>query len=440
MIRKIICIIALLTMVLNLCGCELYTADTAELLNPPKLSGELSPIAEVLEKTAGKDFVFKYPSRGDYRSAVVTEDIDGDGSFEAFAFYSTTERDNVTMHINIIDRVDGEWKSVAEQKIVAGSVDRIEFCELDNDGVLEILVGWEIYGTSEMQLAVYSVGKNSLTQRLLQKYTHFTTCNLDEDERNEILIIKTASAEQVNSASLFALSEEGITEISSCELDSTAKTVNEPVIATLSTGKPAVYIDEIKGVGAVTEVLFLEKGSLVNPLFQPDTKETVSTLRSVSFTFTDINGDGVLEIPVQENVPSVARSEVNEKLYLTNWCSFNGEKLTVQMTAMINSVDGYYYTIPAKWVGNIAILKDTESSLREIYKYNPVDMTVGNSIFYIKAVDKKDWDDGKYKAKGVSEILNDGETSFICRISEEAEAEGLTLEDVRANFKLDQSK
>lgn len=436
MIRKILSVIIIIILVLSLSGCDFYTADTAELLSPPALSGELSPIAEVLEKSVGDQYTLKYPSRGNYRSAVVTEDIDGDGSFEAIAFYSTADGETITMHINVIDKEQSGWKSVAEQKIVAGGVDRLEFCDLDNDGIKEILVGWEIYGTSEMQLAVYSVGKNSLTQRLLQKYTHFVTCNLDEDDRNEILIIKTATAEQVNSALLFALSNDGITEISSCELDSAAKTVSEPFIANLSTGKPAVYIDEIKGVGAVTEVLFFEKENLVNPLYDPDTKETLSTLRSASFTITDINEDGIIEIPVQENVPSVTRSDVNEKLYLTNWCSFNGEKLTVQMTTMINVNDAYYYTIPAKWMGNIAVLKDTENNIREIYKYNPEDMTVGNSLLYIKAVKKKDWDDGKYKAQNVNEIMNNGETSYICRISETAAAEGITLENIRSNFKL----
>ena len=134
------------------------------------------------------------------------------------------------------------------------------------------------------------------------------------DDRSEILIIKSDTAELINKASLFALTNDGITEISSCELDSTAKTLSEPVVASLSTGKPAVYIDEIKGVGAVTEVLFVEKGALVNPLYQPDARETVSTLRSASFTLSDINADGVYEIPIQENVPSGSGSQNNEKL------------------------------------------------------------------------------------------------------------------------------
>lgn len=435
MFKKILAISLGLAMCLYLCGCDFLTADTAELLSPPALSGDLKPIAEVINKSAPDGYTLKYPSRGIYRSAVIREDINADGVLEAFAFYSTTDGETITMHINAICKTDEGWKSVAEQKIVAGGVDKIEFCDLDADGVKEILVGWEVYGTSEMQLAVYSLGTASLTQRMLQKYTHFTTCDLDENDKNEVFVIKAYIAEG-NTAALYGLTDKGIAELSSCMLDSVAKTVNEPVLSTLSNGKPAFYIDEIKGVGAITEVLFMEKGSLVNPLLIPESRETLATLRSVSYTFTDINGDGILEIPVQENIPSVSSNAVNEKLYLTNWCSFNGESLTNQMTAMINVNDGYYFVIPAKWYGKIAVLKDTENSLREIYNYNPEDMTIGERLLYIKAVKKKDWDDGKYKATGVEEITNDGTTSFICKISDSALTEGLNMENIRNSFKL----
>lgn len=436
MIKKTACFIISAILCMCLCGCDLLVSETAELLSPPSLSGELAPIAEAIKESAGGVYNFEYPSRGNYRSAVVQEDINGDGIFEAFAFYSMTDGETSTMHINAIANEKGTWRSLAQQKIVAGGVDRLDFCDLDGDGTKEILVGWEIYGTSEMQIAVYSLGENSLTQRMLQRYTHFITCDLDEDGKNEILLIKANTAEQVNSASLFEFNQDGVTEIASCALDSAAKTVNEPIVAALSTGKTAVYVDEIKGVGAVTEVLFIEKGALVNPLYQPDSKETLATLRSASFSVQDINGDGVMEIPIQENVPSVSRSEVNEKLYLTGWCSFNGEVLTKQITTMINVDDGYYYTLPAKWIGKIAVLKDTDNNLREIYRYNPENKTVGESLLYIKAVPKKDWDDGKHSAEGIFEIVNNGETSFICKISAVAEKDGLTAKDVKSNFKL----
>lgn len=436
MFRKILCIFSIFTVVFFLCGCDIFTADTAELLSPPALTGDMYPIAEAIKESVSPDYTFEYPSRGDYRSAVVQHDINKDGILEAFAFYSTQDRETATMHINAVVTKDGKWSSAATQSIVAGGVDRIDFCDLDHDGTDEILVGWEIYGTSELQLAIYSLGENALTQRLLEKYTHYITCDLDDDDRNEIFIIRSSPAESKNTAHLYALTTVGVSQISSCELDSSAKTLNHPTAATLSTGKPAVYIDEIKGVGAVTEVLFLEKGKLVNPLLEKEAKETVKTLRSATFETYDINEDGLLEIPVQKEVPTVTKSGVSEKLYLTNWCSFNGEALTNQLTTIINVSDDYYYCIPQKWIGKIAILRDSENSLMEIYRYDPKEKVSGERLMYFKAVKKSDWDEGVYKNRDVTELVNNGETSYICYISSAAEKDGIDTDKVKKDFKL----
>lgn len=436
MLRKILAIWLCISLSIGLCGCGFFTADTAELLTPPEPVGDIKPISEVIKKTATSGYVMKYPSRGDYRSAVIREDIDFDGTFEAFAFYSVTDRDIITMHINAICLRNGEWTSVAVQQIVAAGVDKIEFCDLDGDGIKEILVGWQIYGTSEMQLAVYSLNENSLTQRMLQKYSHFISCDLDDDGKNEILVLKTGFAEANNTASIYELDENGVIESSSCELDRTVKTVNEPIVDTLSNGKPAVYVDILKGVGTVTEVLFMEKEKLVNPLYNSQTGETIATLRSVSFGIEDINGDGIIEIPVQTDVPSVIHSDLNEKLYLTNWCSFNGEKLTNQMTTMINVNDGYYLTLSQKLIGKIAILKDTEKQVREIYSYNTKKGAVGESLIFLKTVKKSDLDKGKYNNLNAAEILNRGADSVICKVSGAAEKYGIDLEYVRNNLKI----
>jgi hypothetical protein len=210
--------------------------------------------------------------------------------------------------------------------------------------------------------------------------------------------------------------------------------VGEPVVSQLSSGKPAVYIDSVKGLGAITEVIFFENGELLNTLYDSELQENSKTLRSAAFTTYDINGDGILEIPVQENVPAVANAEVTEKLYLTKWCSFNGESLTTQLTAMINTIDGYYYIIPQKWVGNIAVLKDTDNRIRQIYSYNNETLTVGDSLLYLQTFTKEEWENGKNKTSGLTEVMRDGQKVFVCEISASAKQEGLTLENVKSNF------
>lgn len=436
MYKKIIALMVCLFGIMCLSGCDLFAIDTAELLSPPMLSGELKPIADVITKTAGEGYSLKYPSRGDYRSAVVREDIDGDGILEAFAFYSVTDGETVTMNINAIAKRNGEWESVATQKIVAASVDKIQFCDLDGNGIKEILVGWEIYGTSEMRLAVYGFTENTLTQRMLQKYTHFETCDLDDDDRYEIFLINADIGGVGNTASLFALTDSGITQISSCALDSASKTFNEPVISSLSNGKPAIYIDEIKGVGAVTEVIFLEKGILVNPLYSEETKETTATLRSVSFSATDINDDGIYEIPIQESVPSVLTNDANEMLYLTNWCSFNGETLTIQRTDMINVNDGYSYTVPARFIGNIAVLKNTSAHIREIYEYNSEEGTIGSSLVLLKAISTAEWKEETLRGTNGAEIIKRDGMVFVAYISDTAKARAITIDTVKSSFSL----
>lgn len=419
-----------------LCGCEFFTVDTAELLNTPKLSGDISPIAEAISASAGGEYTLKYPTRGSYRSAVVQNDINADGRMEAFAFYGITENEAATMVIDVICNKDGNWISAARQKIVAGGVDKVEFCDLDNDGIEEILVGWQIYGTSEMQLAVYSFDGERLTQRMLLQYSYFTCCDLDENGKNEIFLIMLNSVGQINTASLCELTDSGVSEIYLCELDPTVRIVNEPTVSHLSSGKAAIYVDEVKGVGAVTEVLFIEKNRLVNPLFNQETRETLATLRSATLAVQDINDDGILEIPVQSDIPSVAKSAVNEKLYLINWCSYNGETLTTQITTMTNVNDGYYYIVPSKRVGQLAVYKDTDSHVRELYSYNSETGTVGDMLISFKTVKKSDWDNGKYTSDGFAEITHDSITSYICRISEAGTVAELTLDEIRRNFKL----
>ena len=426
------CIAALLTVCIciSCSGCG-FIDGTDEMVSPPELTGEMAPIANALYKVAGNDCDLKYPADGKYRSAIVLEDIDTDGVFEAFAFYSTSGDEMTTMHINVIRQSGDEWKSIDDKTIVATGVEMVEFCDLNADGIKEILIGWDVNGVSEKQLSVFTFDHNALSQQLLQAYTSFLCCDLDDNGTSELFVHQLNAVEKTNMAMIYNYEEDAITQTAGCIMDGSVKSASAPMLATLSTGEKAIYIDEVKGVGSVTEVLYNRGGELVNPLLDNENLlENISTLRAASIPTADINDDGVLEIPVASELPN-AKSD-GETLYYTNWCAFDGKKLSVKMVTVVNTVDGYYLKIPSKLVGNIAALKDIENRQRKFYNFDTQNNLLGNLLFVITAVKADRWDSSDFARGNNIEIARTSDTVFVAELGDGAE--DITVETLKEIF------
>lgn len=375
-------------MCLLLCGCDLFAFDTAELLSPPEPAGDSGHIIAALNASVKTDYTLVYPVSGDWRSAIIEEDINGNGRFEAVVFYSTNDDERTLMHMNVIIDDYGTWRSIEDISIPAGGVDLVEFCDLDGNGVSEILVGWEIYAGSERQLAVYEMVNNSLLMTMMQKYTNFVCADLDGDQNPEIFVQELDTANSSNKGFIYRMEKSGVIEPSGTALDNTVKSAAQPVVSVLSDGTPAIYIDEDKGAGAVTEVLYLENGTLINGLLDISDNQyvNVKTLRASSISCKDIDGDGVIEIPVEAYVPN-ADPLSQENIVYIDWCDYDGKELKVKTTALVNKLDGYMITVPERWKGNIAVSRDTERRRRTVYAFDAETQTVGQRILTVAAGD-----------------------------------------------------
>lgn len=433
-LKNLICILLALCICACICGCG-FVDNTDDMVSPPELTGEMSPIAEALYDSAGSDCDLKYPADGDHRSAIVLEDINGDAVFEAFAFYSTSDDEMTTMHINVICQKDGKWTSVADKTIVAIGVEMVDFCDLNNDGAEEILVGWEVNGNKDKQLSVFTFRNNTLDQLLLQAYTSFLCCDLDSNGTNEVFVHLLNTAEKTNKAMVYNYSENGIAQTAGCIMDGSVKMASEPILSVLSNGQKAIYIDEIKGVGSVTEVLYLSKGELINPLLDSENSyENIVTLRAASLEIKDINNDGILEIPVASDLPNAVSD--GEKLYYTNWCSFNGEKLSIKLITIVNTVDGYYLTVPNTMVGQLAVLKDTENHERKFYYYDASTATMGDMLFSITSIAADEWDSRDFNKGDMTEISRTDDVVFAAVLGTLADAFAITTDVIKDTFNI----
>lgn len=406
--KKVTALVLCLIFCVTLSGCDILSPQTDELLSPPQLTGDMYPIEQALKESVKEQYTLKYPSHGEQRSAVMLQDIDNDGEEEAFAFYSTSNDDLTTMHINAIVRDGEKWKSVAVQNIIASGLQKVEFCDLDGDGKKEIVVGWEIYAQSEKRVAVYSLERNKMIPRLMQHYTSFLCCDLDQNGINELFIHDLNTADSKNTAALYVIEDTGNTQIAGCIMDNKVSETREPILSALSNGTPAIYIDETKGVAAVTEVLYMSGGKLLNNLLDTaNSMEKISTVRPASIYCRDMDDDGSPEIPIASELANADSTSV-EKLYYTNWCSYDGQTLTQKDVTIVNTADGYMLDIPAKWIGSIAVAKDTDKRTRTVYFYDAEKQIVGVKIVTFKVVDEKEWNKKSYDKKDTIEISRSG--------------------------------
>lgn len=429
MLKRLCCLILTVAACCSLSACSLLDLETDNLLSPPRLEGELYHIQEALIDFAGDEITLKYPTAGDYRSAFILRDINGDGKEEAIAFYSRTEDSTVMMHINILTKED-EWKSKGDISLVGSGVEKVVFSDLAGDGIEEISVGWSIYGTVERQVGIYSFDGKVFTQRAMENYTEFFTVDIDDDKKEELFVINLNSTEKIATAKAISINQSGVEEKGVANLDGSVSSYYSPVVSSLSDGRPAVYIDAVKGSGSLTEIVWFEDGGLKS-IYDGKAAATTLTYRSNIVASRDFTGDGIIDIPLQSLLLSTADKEDFDKVYVTDWSSFNGEKITKSESAFMNYSDGYYITIPKSRQDRLHLARKTDSRLRIFYSYDPETHTQGNEVFRVLVLSKVDYEAGR--GEGYSLIGEKGNLYFLARVAEENEI-AFTKEELIQNF------
>lgn len=394
-----------LMLCLCLCGCEGIGLGSGEnLLSPPEPSGEYALINAALKDSITSKYTLKYPTKGDYRSAIIVNDLNGDEVNEAIAFYSTTMDNTVTVHINFILKNEGEYKSVGDIKIVGSDVECVEFADLDKNGNTEIIVGYNIYGNVDKQVAVYEFSAGTPVQKCLEKYTEFIVCDLDSDGVSGLFIADLNSTDKTAVAKLMQVKSGNIVQTGSCPLDGNVTSFYRPQITKLSSGRPAVYIDAVKGTGMITEVVYFDNGVLSNPFFDTETFATNATFRQSAVMCRDINADSVLEIPMLSPLPTASNLVLTDGISVTKWCVPEGNNLIVVSALIMNYTDGYYLRIPDNLSGNLCIMRKTDSRLRVVYLYDSETGKATNELFRIQTVAEKTWDSADYQKDGFDEL------------------------------------
>ncbi len=349
LIKRAALLLGLLLMLLT-GGCMSRNMD--ELLSLPQPSEEYLDLQEKIDEIIASGAVYSAPSAGSYRQSVQLHDINGDGVSEALAFFSVAGEK--PLKIYIFRNYGGEYENVALIEGDGSEIDSISYSDMDGDGWLEIVVGWKM-GADIQMLNLYSIKGYSPSSVAATDYTEYLTSDINNDGRDELLVIRHERSEHAGTVMSYTLSSDGETVTAEARLSQGVENISKVTVGRLSADTPALFVESVyDGTGLITDIITGTDGTLDN-ISAGETGVSDSTLRYYTVYCRDINGDGIMEIPIPRTLPSQGE---------TSYRSLDWYRYTLHGTGILslttyhNYSDSWYLVIPDSWRGSVTVRRE----------------------------------------------------------------------------------
>ncbi len=344
---KVLVLAAVFCSVLALSGCLSFSAE--ELYSLPRASEDYRQLQSLIDEEVSSGAVYSPPTSGSNRRSVQLRDLDGDGVDEAISFLSVQEDE--PLRVAIYKEQEGDYKRAAVISGQGTSFDCVSYLDMDGDGTMEIAVGWQI-SSGIKTLQVFSIKGMEPMALYSTNYSEYTLTDMDKDGKSEILVFRMNGLTDTSEAELEMLMPGGEMASLNAKLSVGAENLLHIVSGSLSDGASATYVDCSIGGECVTDIISLSNGKLVNVSMDDRTGTSSGTVRQYSMYCSDINGDGVVEVPMPELLP--AQKETTYRCI--NWCVFSRDgNMRISTTTYHNNQDGWYLTWPGDWRGNVTV-------------------------------------------------------------------------------------
>ena len=345
----------------NLGGCYYFDAGMENLLVPPKLTDGQNEIYKVLEERAGTGISLKYPRTGDYRSAFVIENIDDEPGKEAIVFYQSNVNVNNTaaLTVSILDQEEGKWVPAYDVAAAGSDVDQVAFSTFGTENNMFIIIGYALTSETDKVMHIYRYHDGIVQDLFSCPYSLFEVVDIDDNGYPEVVTLSPGVAEKggqltAAKANVIRYQNGGFVNSDSVSMDSSITSYVNIQTGYIGARQTALYLDGMKGQNKVTtQILFYQDGQLQNNAFL-DRNAADQLTRQAGNLSMDIDGDGVIEIPVPELMPGYqpastqteALKEETEPLYFTRWQIYSDGEFVEKYFSYLNIGLGYTLTIP----------------------------------------------------------------------------------------------
>ncbi len=442
--RKLLLFFAVGALSISLSGCTTFEMDTEALMQPPSLTEEQAKLNDALAEVAGDSYFLRYPSDGTSNSAFVFYDLDGDGSEEAVAFYSV---DGESTRINILKQKGENWVSVYEAAGAYGDASSVRFAETGPDE-RSLIVKWE------QEVSVYRF-ENS---RLETVYSAFCDgiemADMNGDGYDDIVLINSSYSERPFAKVIYR-GEEGLEVTDNVSITAEYSSIVSTTFGEIYEGKIGFFIDS-KVYGSdniyLTEIISLNGSSISRSTiasyiaYEQEEEEEESTvtlvsklgprgnyLRNTAAYCEDIDGDGVVEMPVEfrEDIAS----QDNDRFYYIDYMKYDPEIEDSESVwfGFVDAENGYKFELPKIW--GVAISISYNFSTGEYYFVNDSN---GAEVLRLKTVSANEYQD-RYEENYVLIGRSGTKAFYACVSAQKGDVYYLEPETMAERFSLNKN-
>lgn len=416
---------------LLLSGCFAQTMD--ELYALPRQSEGYNDLQQAIDAVmAGASY--SAPATGSNQQPVQLADLDGDGEDEAIVFLKGS--DEKPLKLYLFDLIDDTYRNIAVIEGSGSTFDRVEYVELDGEPGLEIVVGRQVSEQVLQALGVYSLRDGHIAELLSCNYTEFTLADLTGDGVSDLFVLRFDAEERTGVAELYTYNSGMMEREPEASMSTGVDSVKRIIAGRIGDSVPAVLVaSTFEDASILTDVFAVRDGVFCNITAGDGTGMSASTVRNYYVYATDIDSDGMIELPEPELLPSAQSGESTDTYWIIHWYSLDlaGER-TRKMTTYHNYSGGWYFVLPDEWTGKLTVSRvDVTGGRGYVFSQWYGAGRDTEEIFTIYAFGGDDR--GRLASTEGRFLLGEkGDVAYAASIGEAALSRGLTQETLRERF------
>ncbi|MDE6727408.1 MAG: hypothetical protein K2J80_05645 [Oscillospiraceae bacterium] len=450
-IKKLLLCLAALAMCLTVCGCSM-SVSVENLLSPPKLTEEQNEIYQELISSVGRNIKLKYPRSGDYRSAFVIKDIDGEPGSEALVFYESKDirSGESALRLKFLDKSNGKWEAAYDLACPGNEIESVVFADLGGNTVAAqsstaaaptVILSYTLLNQSEKAFSVLKYKDKQPHVLLSSTYSCMEITDLNKDKQNELVIVSVNKELQTASASMYTDGGDKLELLSNTPLYGGAADYIRVTKGNLDESTSALFLDYSKGGGqSGTDVLYCYGSRL----FCPDSigsnpaagtiSRQVNDYMAEIYSF-DINNDGFVEIPSTTPLPGYETLTKPEQLCAVQWYTVQNDNFTQRAYSYFSGKYRFALLFPNRWRGVVSAVPDFNNNTIIFIAYNAetgLIATEDNEIMRIHTIEKDD-KEAVEAAKGMKFLGESDDLLFYCAENERCRNGELALTESELN-------